>query len=253
MIAARIRSMAGAHWLLLFGVVLGAWIALYAMAIPADLRAASRIFGAEFWEALCTVTPDLAGFGRVVLMWVLMTAAMMLPTILPAIAAYDDLSQAGATVNPVALGTGYLVVWFGFAVAAAGLQMALFRYDLVSGFGDSRSAWLSAGLLAIAGGYQFSALKESCLSKCRAPVTFFIAHWDAGPFGMGLRLGAVCLGCCWALMLLAFVGGVMSLAFMGIATLIMTLEKLPDIGRWLNRPLGILLLAGAALTAATGL
>ena len=128
--------------------------------------------------------------------------------------------------------------------------MALFHFDLVSGFGDSRSVWLSVALLAIAGGYQFSALKEACLSKCRAPLTFFMQHWGESPLSMGLRLGATCLGCCWALMLLAFVGGVMSLAFMGLATLIMTLEKLPDIGRWLSRPLGVALLGGAGLDGA---
>ena len=69
---------------------------------------------------------------------------------------------------------------------------------------------------------------------------------------MGLRLGATCLGCCWALMLLAFVGGVMSLAFMGLATLIMTLEKLPDIGRWMSRPLGFALLGASGVMAVSG-
>ena len=131
--------------------------------------------------------------------------------------------------------------------------MALFHFDLVSSFGDSRSVWLSVGLLAIAGAYQFSELKEACLSKCRAPLTFFMQHWGETPARLGLRLGATCLGCCWALMLLAFVGGVMSLAFMGLATLIMTLEKLPEIGRWISRPLGFALLGASGLMAVTGL
>jgi predicted metal-binding membrane protein len=238
--------MQAAHWTALFGLVLGAWAVLYAMAIPADLRSASRLFGADFWAALCTVTPDLAGYGRVAMMWALMATAMMLPTVLPAFATYDDLGSSGAATRPVALWGGYLAVWLGFAVLAAGLQMALFQLDLVSGFGDSRSIWLSAGLLAVAGAYQFSPLKRACLNKCRAPLTFFLAHWQDGAWRMGLRLGAACLGCCWALMLLAFVGGVMSLGFMGLATLIMTLEKLPRFGRWLDRPLGVALLAGAA-------
>ena len=73
-------------------------------------------------------------------------------------------------------------------------------------------------------------------------MTFFIQHWDEGAWRNGMRLGAVCIGCCWALMLLAFVGGVMNLAFMGLATLFMVLEKLPEIGRWLTRPMGALLL-----------
>ena len=99
-------------------------------------------------------------------MWVLMSTAMMLPTVLPAFATYDDLGRSGAETSPLLLATGFLVVWWGFSLLAAALQMALFRLDVVSSFGDSRSVWLSAGLLAGAGLYQFSALKESCVSKC---------------------------------------------------------------------------------------
>jgi len=251
--ADRIRSMIGTHWLVLFGAILASWAALYAMAIPTELREASRLFGAEFWIALCTITPDLAGFGRVAMMWLLMSTAMMLPTALPAFAAYDDLKHSGAETDFHALAAGFIAIWAGFALVAASLQMALFQFDLVSSFGDSRSIWLSAALLTIAGAYQFSELKEACLSKCRAPLTFFMQHWGESPARMGLRLGATCLGCCWALMLLAFVGGVMSLAFMGLATLIMTLEKLPDIGRWISRPLGIALLGASGFTAISGL
>jgi predicted metal-binding membrane protein len=78
-------------------------------------------------------------------------------------------------------------------------------------------------------------------------------HWGEGPFRNGLRLGAVCLGCCWALMLLAFVGGVMNLAFMGLATLVMALEKLTWIGAVITRPLGGLLIAGGLLTLAAAI
>jgi predicted metal-binding membrane protein len=244
MLSDRIRAMGAPHWLALFGLILGAWIMLYAMALPDDLRASARIFGADFWESLCRVTPDAAGFGRVVLMWALMAAAMMAPTALPAFATYDDLGRSTQTRFGV-LVAGYLMVWLGFSVLAGGLQMGLYGLGLVSAFGDSLSAWLSAGLLLIAGLYQFSPVKEACLSKCRAPLTFFMAHWDEGPLRNGVRLGLVCLGCCWALMLLAFVGGVMNIAFMGVATLIMVIEKLPQYGRVLTRPLGaVLIIAG---------
>jgi len=236
--------MTGAHWLLLFAAILAAWAALYAMALPAELRAAGRIYGAGFWESLCMVTPDAAGYARVTLMWVLMSAAMMAPTALPALATYDEL-PADNDKGFGALVAGYLLVWLGFSALAAGLQMALFAAELVSVFGDSRSGLLSAALLALAGLYQFSPAKEACLARCRAPLTFFFQHWDEGPWRNGLRLGLVCLGCCWALMLLAFVGGVMNLAFMGLATVIMVMEKLPDIGRPITGPLGILLLFGA--------
>lgn len=237
MISARIRRMTGLHWLTLFGVIVLAWALLYAMALPESLRAAGQVYGAEFLASLCVVTPDAAGFGRITVMWALMSAAMMAPTALPALATYDELPTTGRS-GFAALLAGYLAIWLGFSLLAAGAQMGLYRGDLVSAFGDSRSRVLSGVLLLIAGAYQFSPVKEACLAKCRAPLTFFMQYWDEGAWRNGLRLGLVCLGCCWALMALAFVGGVMNLAFMGLATAIMIIEKLPDLGRWLTRPLG---------------
>ncbi|OAN75474.1 metal-binding protein [Jannaschia sp. EhC01] len=244
--------MTAPHWLTLFGVILAGWVTLYLMALPADLRAAGALYGTDFLVALCTLTPDAAGFARITAMWMLMSAAMMAPTALPAFATYDDLGRTTGT-NFSALVGGYLAIWGGFSVLAAGLQFLLFQAELVSAFGDSRSTQLSAVLLLLAGAYQFTPLKEACLSKCRAPLTFFMSHWDEGPFRNGLRLGAVCLGCCWALMLLAFVGGVMNLVFMGLATLIMVFEKLPDVGRILTRPLGAALIGGGLWLALTSL
>lgn len=252
MLSDRIRSMGAPHWLALFGFILAAWVLLYVMAVPADLRAAGSIYGAEFWVNFCTLTPDAAGLARMVIMWALMSAAMMAPTVLPALATYEDLGRTGTATSITRLLAGYLTVWLGYSVLAAGAQMVLFRAGLLDPLGASATSWLSAGLLFLAGLYQFSSVKESCLSKCRQPLTFFMSHWDEGPWRNGLRLGLVCLGCCWALMALAFVGGVMNLGFMGLATLIMVFEKLPEIGRYITRPLGGLLIAGAALVA-TGL
>ncbi len=253
MVSSRIRSMSGPHWIVLFALILSAWVILWLMSAPADLRDASRVFGADFWIALCTATPDMAGFGRMVFMWALMSAAMMAPTALPAFATYEELAETGAKAQLSHLVTGYLVVWVGFSFVAAAMQMMFFQAELISQFGDSRSAALSVGLLAVAGIYQFTPLKEACLSKCRAPMMFFLQHFDEGGFRNGLRLGAVCLGCCWALMLLGFVGGLMNLGFMALAMVLMVLEKLPDIGRWLTRPLGGALLCGAAWIAVTGI
>ncbi|PWK62450.1 DUF2182 domain-containing protein [Roseicyclus mahoneyensis] len=252
MIATRIRLMGRPHWLGLYAMILVGWTALYGMALPADLRAAGAVYGLDLLAALCAALPDAAGFGGLVAMWSVMSAAMMLPTTLPALATYDDLASAGAETRFSHLVAGYLAVWLGFSVLAATAQMALFLIGLLDPFGTSLSRGLSAGLLALAGLYQLTPLKEACLSKCRAPMMFFLQHWDEGPWRNGLRLGAVCLGCCWALMLLAFVGGVMNLAFMGVATVMMALEKLPMLGRWLTRPMGVGLLAAAALTLATG-
>ena len=236
--------MGGGHWLVLFALILGAWALLYAMALPADLRDGAVIYGTDFLQSLCIVTPDAAGFGRIILMWALMSAAMMAPTALPAFATYEELSHTGETQFGT-LVVGYLGVWLGFSVIAAGAQMALFQAGLLTAFGDSRSGVFSAVLLAVAGAYQFSPVKDACLSKCRRPLSFFMQHWDEGALRNGVRLGLVCLGCCWALMALAFVGGVMNLAFMGLATVIMVLEKLPQVGRYLTRPLGAVLIAAS--------
>lgn len=247
MLSDRIRAMGAPHWLVLFGGILLAWIALYLMSVPAELRTIGTLYGAEFWQNFCTLSPDAAGWARMVAMWALMSAAMMAPTALPALATYEELGQS-TEIKMTRLIVGYLTVWLGFAVLAATAQMQLFRGGLLNPLGQSAVPMLSATLLAVAGLYQFSPVKEACLSKCRRPLTFFMQHWDEGPWKNGLRLGLVCLGCCWALMLLAFVGGVMNLAFMGLATVIMVLEKLPEIGRYVTRPLGALLIAGAAAT-----
>lgn len=248
-LADRIRSLGAPQWLGLFSAILLAWAALFAMAVPAELRALDRVAAGSLWEQLCLTTPDAAGWARLTVMWALMGAAMMLPTALPALATYDDLNQAGAETQIWALAGGYLAVWAGFAALAALAQIQFYEWGLIGAFGDSRSQYFSAAVLAVAGLYQFSPLKEACLSACQAPLLQFMAHWDDGPWRNGLRMGVTCLGCCWALMALAFVGGVTNLAFMGLATLLMTLEKLPDIGRWMSRPLGGALIGAAVVVA----
>jgi predicted metal-binding membrane protein len=247
-IAATMRRMRAPHWLGFYGLVIAGWAALYTMQLPADLLAAAEFYGAEFWAALCIVEPGLAGAPQLFLMWSLMAGAMMAPTLVPTLATWDDLVATGRAPGFGLLLGGYLLVWLGFAVLATGAQIALSGAGLLTPLGESTSRWLSAALLAGAGAYQFSTLKDACLAKCRRPLTFFMQHWDQGPWRMGLRLGAVCLGCCWALMLLGFVGGTMNLLWMGGAMVLMTLEKLPEIGRRITRPLGVALLAAAAVT-----
>ncbi|WP_233155128.1 DUF2182 domain-containing protein [Sedimentitalea arenosa] len=250
MLAERIRAMAAPHWLAFFSLILVSWLCLFLMAVPAELRALGTNYGPDFWRDLCTLTPDAAGLLRMVLMWTLMSAAMMAPTVLPALATYDDLGHASGATSMMLLLAGYLLVWLGFSVVAACVQMGLFVAGLLDPLGQSAATALSSLLLLGAGLYQFSSLKEACLSKCRRPLMFFMSHWGEGAFRNGLRLGLVCLGCCWALMALAFVGGVMNLAFMGLAMVIMVLEKLPEIGRAITRPLGGALIAAAGLTTA---
>lgn len=239
---------AGTRWLWFYAFLVVAWIAMAAMHLDqSDLRGMKEVYGVDAWVALCaagilTVDPLTA-----MAFWAVMAAAMMAPTLVPALRVLDDLIEGGHTQSAsfATFLTGYLGVWVLAAALGASLQIALANAGQVDALGESTNAWLTAGLLAFAGLYQFSTLKASCLSKCRQPLTFFMAHWSRTPLEMGARMGVICLGCCWALMLLAFVGGMSSLAIMGLATLIMTLEKLPDIGRYVSPPLGGALIGAA--------
>jgi len=238
------------RWLVFYALILAAWVMLFA-ALAGPEAALARAMGQPLWLAICRAGVENAGYWPAVAMWALMGAAMMAPTLVPALRTYDDLRHTAAVPRGGfwALVGGYLAVWLGFALVAAGLQLAL------AGLGGQAMLWGTPLLLALAGLYQFSPIKEGCLSKCRAPLTFFMGAWQPGLTGaarMGLRLGAICLGCCWALMALGLIGGAMSLIWMGLATLLMTLEKLPQIGRRITIPLGLALLAGAGFTAIGG-
>lgn len=241
----------GPHWLVFYALILAAWAVVWLMGSPAPDLPGLAALDPEFWRALCSVDPAESGFAPVAAMWGLMVVAMMLPSLMPALAVLEDLGHAraaGPRAMPLFV-TGYLIVWGTLALLGAALQLQLSRAGLLGADGTLLSRAASAGLLALAGLYQFSSLKAACLSQCRAPLGFFLQHWaqgDRAMVAMGLRMGAVCAGCCWALMALAFVGGTMSLAFMGLATFIMFTEKLPGIGRWITRPLGVLLLLLAA-------
>ncbi len=219
---------------------------------------ASRLYGVDVWRALCAAAAGDAGWPALLAMWSLMTVAMMLPSVLPMLRTYSDLGHAGAggSFGMLALIAGYLAVWQGFAVTAATAQMQLGGAGLLTPAGQSLSHGLDALLFGVAGVYQWSPLKQACVRRCRAPLLFFMQHWRdgaAGAVAMGVRHGVDCLLCCAALMTLAFVGGVMNLAWMGVALLLMTLEKLPRVGEWVTGPLGVLLLALSGWSAGQAL
>ena len=241
MISEQVRKMTQVHWIMLFLAISIAWIFLYLLSVPNELRLLSKIYGANFFNEFCIITPDVNGFFQIFSMWILMSAAMMAPSALPAFAVYEELGD-NVEINLLRLLLGYLTVWIVFSFFAAVSQMALFIHGYLDNLGQVTSSKLSGLILFFAGLYQFTSLKQACLAKCRRPLTFFMQYFDQGPLANGLRLGAVCLGCCWALMLISFVGGVMNLAFMGLATFLMIIEKLPQYGRFLTMPLGLILI-----------
>ena len=175
---------------------------------------------------------------------------MMLPTMVPTLNAYEDLitSADGSWAGWMGVVLGYSIAWVAFAALIAGAQLALLFGGVVDMLGIAKSVWITGGLLIIVGAFQFTRVKEICHGVCHSPMSYFLGHWRTGFAGglrMGLGLGAFCVGCCWGFMALGFVGGVMSLLWMGLATLFMVIEKLPQIGHVVTRPMGgILIVAG---------
>jgi len=167
------------------------------------------------------------------LMWAVMMVAMMLPTAAPMTLVYAAVARKAAREDrPVAptfvFVAGYLAIWALFSVAATAAQSSLDQLALLSPAMVSASPLLGAGLLIGAGIYQLTPYKHACLAHCRAPAHFISHRWRggfAGAFRMGLELGIYCLGCCWILMGLLFVGGVMNLFWIAAIAVFILLEK----------------------------
>ncbi len=193
-------------------------------------------------------------------MWSVMMVAMMAPTLLPTLRVFVRLAEerragrlGGAAVSPAFFASGYLAVWIGFSALATGVQWALDRVGVLSSHG-ALAGPVPAGLVLLAAGlYQLTPLKEVCLRHCQSPLGFLLQRWREGArgaAGMGLRHGLFCVGCCWALMLLMFVGGTMSLAWMAGLTLYVLAEKLAAPFAWLSTATGAALgLTGLGLLA----
>tara|TARA_B100001248_G_C27332600_1_gene432203 strand:- start:44 stop:955 length:912 start_codon:yes stop_codon:yes gene_type:complete len=190
-------------------------------------------------------------------MWAIMMAAMMLPTMVPTLRSYEDLmvSADGTRLGWLGVLLGYSLVWIVFALVITSVQIGLLSFNIVDMMGKAKSLWVSALLLLLAGAFQFTRAKEVCHGVCHSPMSYFIGHWRTGLGGgtrMGISLGAYCVGCCWLFMALGFAGGVMNFLWMGLATLMMVLEKLPQLGHFLVKPLGgILILSGFSVVAFT--
>src|SRR5216684_8909696 len=195
------------------------------------------------------------------IMWWVMMIAMMVPSAAPMVPLFTAIKRKqGASVSPsieawVFL-SGYLLIWAGFSLIAALAQWGLERAGLLSMAMASTSATLGGAILLAAGLYQFTPVKSACLRYCQSPVLFLSQHWRSGAVGafqMGLRHGSYCLGCCWFLMVLLFVSGVMNLVWVAGIALYVACEKLLPLGHRLSRAAGVaLIISGAVvLTRAT--
>jgi predicted metal-binding membrane protein len=149
-----------------------------------------------------------------------------------------------------AFAAGYLAIWTLFSLLATALQRVLVAALVLSPMMEVQNRAWAGGLLVLAGIYQFTAAKRACLTACRSPVEFITRHWKpgrSGAFRMGLEHGLYCLGCCWALMLLLFVGGVMNLIWIAALTLFVAIEKLAPFGERAAKAMAVLLVASGTL------
>ena len=166
-------------------------------------------------------------------MWAAMMVGMMVPSATPMVAAYAEWtrrspSHGSRTVAVASFLAGYLIVWLAFSVVAAVLQVALQQAGVLTAASATVRPVLGGTLLVLAGLFQLTRWKQSCLRSCRTPFGFLIAQWRDGASGalaMGLRHGVYCLGCCWPLMATLFVVGTMHLGWMGAIALFVLAEK----------------------------
>ncbi len=234
----------------LAGVIAVSWVYL---AIEAGRMGAAPLDMA----AMVELRPrDGAGLLLLFLMWAVMMVAMMLPSAMPMILLQAAVARKAAEGRSFALSpgvfiAGYGVIWTLFSIVATFIQASLESLALLSPMMVSNSAFLGAGILIAAGVYQMTPVKDACLKQCQTPFAFVATHWRpglGGAFRMGLHHGLFCVGCCWVLMALLFVGGVMNLLWVAAIAFFVLIEKITPWGTVAGRLGGVgLMAAGLAV------
>jgi predicted metal-binding membrane protein len=208
--------------------------------------------GASAW--MMTAVWDVRHLTLLWAMWAVMMVGMMLPSASPMLLLFGGIARRsapaayGVSGQIYAFAAGYVVVWAVFSLGATALQRLLATRLFISPMMEATQPAVGAGLLLIAGVYQLTPIKQACLRTCQSPLGFLMSRWRpgvSGAFRMGLEHGALCVGCCWALMLLLFAGGVMNLAVIAALTASVAFEKLTPLGTHGARLGGVLLIAAA--------
>ena len=222
-------------------LILGAGIEMDAM----DMGGGQIMLMAPPW------TPGYAAL--IFLMWAIMMVAMMLPSAAPTILLVAALMRGRSAPTAGLFTLGYVLVWTGFSLAATLLQWGLDSAGMLSVTMAASSAVIAGIVLIAAGAYQWTPLKQACLRHCRSPLSFLTHHLRQGAVGAvtnGVRHGFFCLGCCWMLMALLFVGGLMNLLWIAALALLVLIEKTLPWGGRMSRVTGAALVAWGALTLA---
>ncbi len=234
------------------GITLLSWLYLLLMAANMSSRNGMAAMQIRPW--------DTGYFLMMLLMWAVMMVGMMLPSATPMVLIYAAVARKsamqGMPVAPTAaFVSGYIAMWLIFSLFATIAQWELGQAALLSPMMVSNSVGLGAVLLIAAGIYQWLPIKDKCLHHCRSPVHFITTHWrsgSTGAFKMGLSHGAFCLGCCWVLMSLLFVGGVMNILWIAAITLFVLLEKMLPLGDVGGRLMGLLMFTAGGIFAFIG-
>jgi len=192
-----------------------------------------------------------AAFLFAFLMWSVMMVAMMLPSAIPTVLLFETIARkqvddSGRPPSTVLFIAGYLIIWTVYSGFAAIGQLWLQHAGLIATAMAKSAPTVSAIIPIVAGLFQFTPLKSTCLKHCQSPMGFFMLHWRKGQKGallMGLRSGMYCVGCCWALMVLMFVAGGMNMLWMAGLALFVLIEKLAPGGRRFSRLSGLLMIA----------
>jgi predicted metal-binding membrane protein len=202
--------------------------------------------------AMCMVNMNpwtIADLSALFAMWAVMMVGMMVPSAFPMILTFAGVNRSRRAKSLSYVSTsifvlGYVAAWTGFSIAATLAQEVLHSAALVSSMGVGTSRIFGGIVLMATGIFQWTPLKNACLRHCRSPIGFFLADWrdgTRGAFQMGLRLGTYCVGCCWLLMALLFIAGVMNLWWVAAITTFVLLEKVTPAGLWIARATGIVL------------
>jgi predicted metal-binding membrane protein len=228
--------------LILLPLVAWVWIVVMARDMYGPMT------GASAW--MMTLRWDVSHLLLLWAMWTVMMTGMMLPSAAPLVLLYGAAARRSArrtaSRQTYALALGYLAAWTAFSLAATALQRTLASWLLVSPMMEAANSRVSGSLLLIAGVYQWTPLKHACLRACQSPFAFLMGRWrdgSSGAFRMGVEHGWHCVGCCWALMLLLFAGGVMNVAIIVGLTAVVAVEKLTPFGRRSARISGVLMMA----------
>jgi predicted metal-binding membrane protein len=216
--------------------------------------------GAEITLA-CLMNWGSGNIAHMFIMWAIMMVAMMFPSATPMILMFTTLNEGQREIQRPLIPTGlfvlgYFLVWTSYSALAAMAQWGLHVATLLSHNLVITSPLLGGILLVAAGVFQWTPFRDACMSKCRSPLGFLMAEWREGRLGaliMGLKHGLNCVGCCWLLMLLSFVLGIMNMVWMAIVTGFMLVEKAYPRSQWVSRTSGLILIAWGLWVAAAAM